>query len=362
VTAVAKRQDMVVHQRDPLNAESPPEVLGAAMQTPLDAFYMRNHGPVPKLDASTWRLRVGGDVDCELELSLDKLQERFPPRELTATLQCAGNRRAGLIAVRDIPGEVPWRGGATGTASWRGVALRDVLAVAGLGSEAKYVAFLGADVSEEADPPQPFGASIPRHKAMAGEVLLAWQMNGRPLTPLHGAPLRVVVPGYIGARSVKWVTEITARAEPSENYFQASAYRLLTPELDPDLAPPGSGVALGAIAVNADILSPADGSTVAAGPVEIIGYAFAGGDRHIVRVDVSDDGGARWRQAELIDPPAPWAWRRWRVTFTLPRGRHQIVARAWDSAAATQPERAEHVWNPKGYANNAWPRVNVDAV
>jgi sulfite oxidase len=362
VTAVAKRQDMVVHQREPLNAESPPHALCASMLTPLDAFYVRNHGPAPKLDASAWRLRVSGDVDRELELSLGELQERFAHRELTATLQCAGNRRAALIAVRDIPGEAPWRGGATGTASWRGVALRDVLEVAGLGPKAKHVAFLGADVSEDADPPQPFGGSIPRHKAMGEEVLSAWQMNGRPLTRVHGAPLRVVVPGYIGARSVKWVTEITARAEPSENYFQAHAYRLFTPDLDPDLAPPGSGVALRAVAVNADVLSPADGSTVAAGPVEIIGYAFAGGDRHIVRVDVSEDGGARWRQAELIDPPAPWAWRRWRATVTLPHGRHQIVARAWDSAAATQPERAERVWNPKGYANNAWPRVNVVGV
>jgi sulfite oxidase len=180
-------------------------------------------------------------------------------------------------------------------------------------------------------------------------------MNGEPLTPEHGAPLRVVVPGYIGARSIKWLGRITALAEPSENFFLATAYRLI-PADDPD----GEGVALGAVAVNADVLVPADGDRVPAGPLAVAGYAFAGDDRLIVRVDVSTDGGRHWREAELLDGPAPWAWRRWRLVLEVRPGPLEIVARAWDSAAATQPEHPAALWNPKGYVNNSWARVRVD--
>ena len=179
-------------------------------------------------------------------------------------------------------------------------------------------------------------------------MLLAWEMNGAPLTPDHGAPLRAVVPGYIGARSVKWLTGVRALAEPSQGYYQAVAYRL----------DPGS-IALGAVAVNADILVPADGASVPPGPLEIVGYAFAGDDRGIVRVDVSCDGGASWRQAELLSDLGPWAWRRWRLVVEVAPGPLELVARAWDSAAATQPEHAAAIWNPGGYANNSWARVEV---
>jgi sulfite oxidase len=352
---------MVVHRTEPFNAEPPRAALAPDDPTPLDAFYVRSHGPVPALDAAGFRLRVDGLVDRALELSLDDLRGRFAEHEIAATLQCAGNRRAGLIAVRDIPGEAPWGPGATATAVWRGVRLADVLAAAGMRPEARHIAFLGADESPEAQPPQRFGASIARHKALAGEVLLAWAMNGEPLPAVHGAPLRAVVPGYIGARSVKWLERVTAQAAPSDNWFQASAYRLLPPDADPETAGPDAGVALGAVAVNADILEPDDGDVIAAGPVRVAGYAFAGDDRRIVRVDVSTDGGRTWRQAALRDQPSPWTWRRWAARVDLPPGPGEIVARAWDSAGATQPADPAELWNPKGYANNAWARVRVTA-
>jgi sulfite oxidase len=351
-----KRADVIVHEREPFNAETGLAALAEGPVTATDAFYVRGHGAVPEIDPGTWRLRVHGLVERELELSLATLREAFHEREVTATLQCAGNRRAGLMAIRDIPGEAPWGAGATGTATWTGVALSEVLAAAGPLREAAEVGFAGADQCAEAQPAQRFGGSIPLDKACRPEVLLAWAMNGEPLWPVHGAPLRVVVPGYIGARSVKWLERIELRATPWDGYFQQVVYRLLPEDGTPG---PGAGMPLGLVALNADVLSPANGETVAAGRVEVRGYAFAGGERHVARVDVSLNGGAHWSQAELLDDLGPWAWRQWRISVDLPPGDHEILVRAWDSSAATQPEDEAGLWNPKGYVNNARPRIRV---
>ncbi len=349
--------DMIIHEQQPFNAESGPAALAQPL-TATDAFYVRSHGEVPEIDPDAWRVSVRGAVKRELDLSLATLREAFVKREITATLQCAGNRRAGLIAIRDIPGEAPWGPGATGTATWTGVALADVLALAGSTDDAQHVGFLGADVSPEARPAQRFGGSIPLDKASRPEVLLAWAMNGEPLPAVHGGPVRVVVPGYIGARSVKWLEHIEVRSRPWSGFFQDVVYRLL-----PEDATPGSGVGmpLGLVALNSDVVSPANGETVAAGPIEVRGYAFAGGERYVARVDVSLDGSA-WSQAELLDDLGPWAWRQWRSTVDLTPGEHEIVVRAWDSSAATQPESEAALWNPKGYVNNARPRVRVRAI
>jgi sulfite oxidase len=359
MTRYGKRADLIVHEEEPFNVETCPAALAEGPVTATDAFYVRGHGAVPDVDPDSWRLRVHGLVERELDLSMATLREAFRERSVTATLQCAGNRRAGLIAIRDIPGEAPWGPGATGTATWTGAALADVIALAGPRHEAAHVGFDGADMCPEARPAQRFGGSIPLDKACRPEVLLAWGMNGAPLEPVHGAPLRVVVPGYIGARSVKWLERIELRSRPWHGYFQHVAYRLL-PE---DGAPgPGAGMPLGLVALNSDVLSPADGATVAAGPVEVRGYAFAGGERHVARVDVSIDGGASWRQAELLDDLGRWAWRHWVISLVLVPGEHEIVVRAWDSSAATQPEDEAGLWNPKGYVNNARPRIRVRAV
>ena len=352
-----KRTDMIVHEEEPFNAEPGLAALAEGSLTATDAFYVRGHGPVPEIDPEAWRLRVHGLVARELNLSLETLREALPERTVTATLQCAGNRRAGLIAIRDIPGQ-PWGPGATGTATWTGVALADVLALAEPMHDAAHVGFEGAEMCPEATPVERFGGSIPLDKAGRPEVLLAWAMNGEPLAPVHGAPLRVVVPGYIGARSVKWLRRIEVRACPWEGYFQHVIYRLL-PE-DGTVAP-GAGIALGLVALNSEILSPLHGATVPAGPLEVRGYAFAGGERHVARVDVSVDSGATWRQAQLLDDLGPWAWRHWRTTVDLAPGEHEIVVRAWDSSAATQPDDAAGLWNPAGYVNNARPRIRVRA-
>ncbi len=354
-------QDMIVHEQEPYNAEPPPGALAGHVITPVEAFYGRNHGVIPRIDPGTWRLRVDGMVERALTLSLSDLGQRFEHHEVIATLQCAGNRRAGLMAVHDIPGQHPWGPGATSTARWIGVRLGDVLAEAGIRPEATDIAFTAPDVADEASPPQPYGGSITARKAAAEEVLLAWQMNGEPLPVAHGAPVRVVVPGHIGARSVKWVERITAQDHPSDNFFQQSAYRLLPADTDTSRTRPGDGVELNAVALNSEILVPAHGAELDAGPTAVLGYAFAGDDRTVSRVDVSVDGGVQWVQAELDDQISPWAWRFWRTTVDLPAGRTEITARAWDSSAALQPEHPRSVWNPKGYVNNAWPAVTVTA-
>jgi sulfite oxidase len=356
VTRFGKREDMVVHVEEPFNAETPAAALAATL-TPLDAFYVRNHGPVADLDPARYRLAVGGLVDRELALTLDDVRA-LPPREVVATLQCAGNRRAAMARVREVPGESPWGPGATGTTRWRGAPLQAVLDLAGVGRGAAHVGFSGGDHCEEADPPQRFGGSVPLVKALAGEVLLAYEMDGEPLPAAHGAPLRMVIPGWVGARSVKWLERIEVRAEPWDGYYQAIAYRLLAPD---DVPGPGIGQPLGELAVVADLLSHREGERVPAGRVELRGYGFAGGDRHVVRVDVSADGGHSWQVAELLEDLGRWAWRPWRATVELAPGEHELVVRAWDSAATVQPERPESLWNPKGYMNTACGRTTVIA-
>jgi sulfite oxidase len=173
---------------------------------------------------------------------------------------------------------------------------------------------------------------------------------------VHGGPVRVVVPGYVGARSVKWVQRITARAEPSDNYFQAEDYRLLPPEVAPGA---GRGIALGPLPMTSAILSPEAGARLAGSCVEVNGYALAGEGRRIARVDVSADGGKSWVQASVDDRPSRWAWQVWHTALHVSAGPAEITARAWDDTGSTQPESPASLWNPAGYGNNAWHRIRV---
>lgn len=355
-----KRHDMIVRSELPYNAEPPPAVLADSDITPIDAFYARNHGPVPEITPQQWQLTVGGCVDRPLTITFDELITQFEQHSVVATLACAGNRRAELLRLRPIPGKDPWEHGAISTAEWRGARLADVLAAAGthLG-EGLHVAFDAPDIAQEARPAQPYGSSIPLSKALSAEVLLAWQMNSETLPRAHGGPVRVVVPGYVGARSVKWVSGITVREGPSDNYFQALDYRILPPEADADNATPGEGISLSSLALNCDILGPTDGQRVPAGPLTIRGYGIVGDGREIGRVDVSVDRGMTWQQADLHPPPGKWTWRPWSLTVDVRPGPLHITARAWDDTGALQPESPASLWNPRGYGNNAWARVEV---
>jgi len=357
-----KHPDTIVRDQQPFNAEPPLDLLRESFVTPKELFYVRNHGSVPEVDPAGYRLAVSGSVEEPLELSTEEIKNEFPKEVVVATIHCAGNRRDELMEVAEIPGEIPWNAGALGNARWGGVPLREVLRTAGVNEEARHVAFDGLDEVEEGESPN-FGGSILLKKAMRPDVLLAYEMNDEPLAPEHGFPLRAVVGGYIGARSVKWLSSITLQEEPSTNFFQRSSYRLFPPYLQEEPADSPQGLMLGEISVNAAICRPKEGETVPAGDVSFEGYAIAGGERRIERVDLSADGGQAWTGANLLEAGRdhPWAWRFWEAELQLDPGQHQIVVRALDSAADTQPEDAGSIWNLKGYVNNAWHKVRVNA-
>jgi sulfite oxidase len=357
---VEKHPDLIVRAAEPFNAGPPPALLGRQWVTPTELFFVRNHGTVPVLAADSYRLVVRGGKAGPLSLSLADLR-RLPRQTVTAVLQCAGNRRRELLALRDIPGEVPWDLEAISQGEWGGVSLGHVLELAGIRPDAAHVAFTGLDEVERRGRRFGFGGSIPLDKALGPEVLLVDEMNGAPLTPLHGGPLRLVVPGYIGARSVKWLGEIMLQAGPSDNYFQAVAYQHYPPDVAAATAVEGAGRMLDELFVSAAICAPRDGASLPAGPVTVSGYAVGQGGQPVERVEVSADGGQTWAEAALDGPRPWWTWQLWSAVVRLEPGRSTLVARAIDSAGHTQPADLSATWNYKGYMNNAWHRIEVQA-
>ena len=348
---------LIVHSAAPFNAEPNLDRLRASFVTDAEDFYVRSHGDIPQLDAATHRLRIDGLVDRPLDLSMPELRDLAPHRTVGAVLQCAGNRRADLQPVKPTTGD-PWAPGAIGYARWTGIPLHEVLRAAGA-SAASHVAFTGADVVEEAGQRVQYGVSIGMQRALQDDVLLAWAMNDKPLKREHGYPLRLVVPGYAGVRSPKWLTSITVQDRPSDNPMQQQDYKLLPPDIDAETVDWNAGLTIDAMPLNSAICTPQADAMLSPGCTEVRGYAIASG-RAVARVDVSPDGGRNWVQAALQrDPEEPAAWIFWQTTLDLKAGEHELVVRAWDEAGQTQPASAAEVWNFKGYLCAAWHRVKV---
>ena len=359
--SLGKHESLIVREADPFNAEPPPARLRGSFITPTELFYVRNHAPVPQVDANSYRLEVDGMIREPLSLSLESLRETFTAHEVTATLACAGNRRTDLARVRPIPGEGPWGNEAISTARWRGARLADVLAAAGVDGQARHVAFLGLDEAEKHGARFNFGGSIPVEAASNENTLLAYEMNGEPLLPTHGAPLRVVVPGYIGARSVKWLKRITPQREPSDNYYQQHAYKIFPPDVTSANVDWSGGEMLGESIINSVICEPVEGNTLEAGEVKVSGYATASGLNRLEQIELSIDDGVTWTRADLATDAMPGAWTLWSCGLKVAPGAHTLIVRAVDSTGATQPPNADHIWNFKGYMNNAWHRVSFTA-
>ena len=318
--------------------------------TPLGLHYLLVHYDIPVVDEAAWRLRVGGRVERELELSLADLRAR-PAVTRPVTMECAGNGRAWLDP---RPVSQPWLAEAVGTAAWTGVPLPSLLAEAGLAADAVDVLFSGLDRGVEGEIEQCYERSLPVADALRDDVLLAYACNGVPLPPQHGFPLRLVVPGWYGMTSVKWLERITVLAEPFAGYQQATSYRF---RQDPD----EDGTPVTRIEPRALMIPPGipDFLTrrrfLPAGPVRLEGRAWSGWGP-IERVDVSVDS-ERWTPAELGEPPGAGAWTPWWLEWDAPPGEHELCVRARDATGREQP--GEPPWNVGGYANNAVQRVAV---
>ncbi len=347
----------VIHGADGLNT-GPWPVSTDSLVTPTSRFFTRSHAPVPAVDPATWRLRVEGLVKQDAEFSLNDLADSFPQRQVTATIVCAGLRREEFLSLGPLPGELPWGPEPISTGRWSGVRLADLLRVVGCSPEARHVEFVGLDQVERQGARFGFGGSVDLDKALNGDVLLATALNGEPLPPSHGFPVRAVVPGWIGARSVKWLACIVLRDTPSDNYFQAKAYRFQRAAHLHDRRDVSQGNMLTEIPINSVIVSPAGADVVRAGRVTVKGWAIGTGGRPLIAVELSPDAGESWVTAAITAAGDRWAWSFWEAELTLPRGRHVLAARATDRHS-TQPATVAETWNVKGYNNNAWHRVPV---
>jgi sulfite oxidase len=352
-------EKLIVHSDKPYNAEPKLARLRASMRTAQADFYVRSHGNIPEIDATRHRLRVSGRVRQKLNLSMEDLRQRFQAHTVEAVLQCAGNRRRDMLRVKPVSGD-PWAAGAIGNAGWTGARLIDVLKAAEAErTDNLHVAFDSMDDCNVEGHQFRYGVSIPLTKATSPEVVLAYQMNGEPLTAQHGAPLRVIVPGFAGVRSAKWLTSITVQESASKGYIQAEDYKLFPSDKTKETANPTEGMTINDMPLNSAICEPADNSMLKAGSIKIRGWAVATA-RPIVRVDVSADGGRHWVQAMLEhDPGSCWSWSFWETILEVGPGSHEIAVRAWDAAGQTQPALPEDTWNFKGYLAAFWHRIHV---
>ena len=341
---------MIVHRNIPLNSEPRPDKLTSFITDQSD-FYVRNHGTTPAIDAATYKIRVGA-----VDLTLSNLAQ-LPKRSVTAVMQCAGNRRADMARYKRVSGDA-WQAGAIGNAEWSGVSLADVLNRAGVGQKA-HVAFTAHDEIDEEREHFNFGVSIPMAKALASETILATSMNGQPLTPAHGFPLRLVTPGFAGVRSPKWLTSISVQDQPSDSRIQQKEYRQFAPKVIKEKADFTTAAFIDDMPLNSAILQPIEGATVKAGRSVLRGYAICTMHR-VAKVEVSVDGGKTWSQAELKQASdSPWAWVQWSIASDLKAGDRELIVRAFDDQGSGQPEGAAPIFNFSGYLMNAWHRVTV---
>jgi DMSO/TMAO reductase YedYZ molybdopterin-dependent catalytic subunit len=324
--------------------------------TPPGLHYVLTHYDIPAVDPVAWRLEITGAVRKPLRLDLEEVRSR-PAVTSRVLLECAGNGRAHY---EPRPVSQPWLLEAVGTAEWTGTPLAPLLEEAGASPSAVEVVFTGADHGVERGVEQDYARGLPLAEAMRPETLLVWGMDGAPLPPQHGAPLRLVVPGWYGMQQVKWLTRIEVLEEPFTGFQNATAYRIKVDRDDDGepvtrirpralLQPPGWPDFM----TRERFLRPGD--------VVLTGRAWSG-RAPVTRVEVSTDGGTTWAEAELApaDPAHPWAWRSWSYPWTAAPGRWELLARATDGTGESQP--LQQRWNRQGMENNLVQRVPVSVL
>ena len=357
--SIAGKEGLRVLNDRPLNAETPAHLLDDEI-TPVARHFIRNNGIVPAdVNPDTWTLTIDGLVERPLVLGIEELRRRFEVVTHRLVIECGGNGRAGF--------EPPARGnqwtlGAVGCSEWTGVRLADVLRAAGVKEAAIYTAHEGADLHLSGAPGKlPISRGVPLAKAMDPYNLIAFEMNGGPLHPMNGSPLRLVVPGWPGSCSQKWLTRIQLRDVVHDGpKMTGSSYRVPRYPVEPGQSVPSADMRIiHAMPVKSLITRPRTGLTIDSGELEVAGHAWAG-DTDVAGVDVSIDYGATWQAADLAPPHNPHAWQRFaaRVRFPEP-GYYRVWARATDREGISQPFTP--AWNPKGYLNNALHHVSVRA-
>lgn len=342
----------------PLNAETPAHLLDDPI-TPTTRHFIRNNGLEPlEVDAEAWTLTIDGFVDTPMELSIADLRDQFEVQTMALVIECGGNGRAAF----DPPASGnQWTTGAVGCSEWTGVRLKDVLEAAGVQDNVVYTAHYGADQHLSGDPEKlPLSRGLPIDKALTDNILIAFEQNGAPLHIHNGAPLRLVVPGWPGSCSQKWLTRIQLREIVHDGpKMTGTSYRVPSYPVAPGQEVPEEDfVIMERMPVKSLITHPADGAEVS-GATEVRGHAWSG-DRTISAVHLSTDFGKTWQEAELDAPVNDGAWQNWRAEIELPQsGYYEIWSRATDDAGEMQPFAI--AWNPKGYLNNTMHRVSINA-
>ncbi|WP_157490692.1 molybdopterin-dependent oxidoreductase [Enterovibrio coralii] len=354
---IAGKDGLIVLNDRPLNAETPPHLLNDDI-TPTDRHFIRNNGiPPVNVDPQNWTLEIGGLVDNPMTLSIEDLKNKFDVVEQQLVVECGGNGRA--FFEPKAKGN-QWTYGAVGCSNWTGVRLADVLKAAGVKENAVYTAHYSADMHLSGKEGKlPISRGIPIEKAMGGENLIAFEQNGKPIHPMHGAPLRLVVPGWPGSCSQKWLTRIDVRDQVHDGpKMTGTSYRVPNRPVAP-----GEKVAkedfeiIERMPVKSLITSPATNTEVAGNSVTVRGHAWSG-DRTVKTVEVSSDFGATWQKAKLAEPANPAAWQTFTADVEFPKpGYYEVWAKATDDQGVSQPFAI--AWNPKGYLNNTFHRVAV---
>jgi DMSO/TMAO reductase YedYZ molybdopterin-dependent catalytic subunit len=342
---------MIVRSFRFVDLETPVEYFNTWL-TPVPRFFVRNHMHEPsELNPADWRLRVGGEVEKPLTLTLSELS-KLETHSVVNTIECAGNGRS--LYRPQVPG-IQWDKGAVGTARFSGPRLGDVLERAAVKSNGKHLMFRGLDEVPGKVPP--FIRSIPIEKALDSDTLIATHMNGSPLTKHHGFPARALVPGWIGAASCKWLAEIKILEAEFVGNFMSPGYRFPNQPVKPgDAVKPEDTHPLTALNVKSVISGPLDGASLKAGKVRIYGAAWAG-EADIAKVEVSTDGGTSWNPATLGHDQSHYAWRLWTYEWKAKGGDYYILSRATDTRGRTQPDTP--AWNPSGYLHNAPDQVKI---
>lgn len=363
-----RHRDLKPASTKPFNAEPPLGTLADNYRTPNELFYVRNHMPVPDVDPKDYILEIEDpDGKCHA-LTLDEIKTKFSKVSITSVIQCAGNRRSEQNKIKKVKG-LDWGPCAIGNATWSGARLVDVLRYLGVDLSDKRIQHIVMEGLDTDPTGTPYGSSFPANKGLdpKGDVLLAYEMNGEELPRDHGFPLRAIVPGIVGARNVKWLSRIQLSPTESESHWQQNDYKGFCPSTDWDTVDFKSAPAIQELPITSVVCRPLEGEVLTPkdGKIHVKGYAWSGGGRKVVRVDVSADGGKNWMPAQLESEDTSlyraWAWTLWKLDLPVPKGadKLEIVCKAVDSSYNSQPEGVAGVWNLRGVLNNAWYRVHV---